>query len=136
MESNVVWVEPSPQSTSTAHGLSGPGSVNEPSANVFVAALGRGLISRRGHARRDIGDRDDLHRLRGRVAGAVGIADLDLDVRRRRAIREEALKAAARRGHHQRTGDVAAVVGRAGVAVREAAVDREVSAPGSETVNV
>ena len=33
---NVVCAEPSPQSTSTAQGLSGPGSVNEPRANVLA----------------------------------------------------------------------------------------------------
>src|SRR3954453_4619949 len=34
---NVVWVGPSPQSTSTDHGASGPGSVKEPSAKDFAA---------------------------------------------------------------------------------------------------
>src|SRR3954447_16761492 len=34
---NVACDEPSPQSTSTAHGESGPGSVNEPSAKDFDA---------------------------------------------------------------------------------------------------
>src|SRR3954465_703631 len=33
---NVVGDEPSPQSTSTAHGLSEPGSVNEPSAKEWL----------------------------------------------------------------------------------------------------
>src|SRR5919199_5533255 len=31
------WLEPSPQSTSSAHGLSGAGSVNEPRAKDFEA---------------------------------------------------------------------------------------------------
>ena len=35
--SNVVWVEPSPQSTSTAHGLSGPGSRKRAKVDDFEA---------------------------------------------------------------------------------------------------
>src|SRR4051812_40825827 len=34
--SNVVWAEPSPQSTSTDHGESGPGSSNEPRSKPFA----------------------------------------------------------------------------------------------------
>ena len=76
---NVVWAVASPQSTSTAHGLSfTPGSVNEPRVKLCDDGCGRGLVGRGGHRRGDVVDR---HRVRVRAIeeGAVLVDQVDGD---------------------------------------------------------